>query len=42
MHNKWQAYINISGKTLYLGIFQTESEARTRRQLAEEFHHAFA
>lgn len=34
--NKWQAYININGKTKHLGLFLTQEEAIAARKAAEQ------
>lgn len=42
MTGRWQAYINVSGKRIYLGLYDTKEDARdTRREAAMKYHKEF-
>jgi len=36
IHNKWQAYIKVNYKTIYLGLFETEQEAKLAHEKAKK------
>lgn len=38
-NNKWKSYINLNGKTIYLGYYDTESKARTAYITAKLIYH---
>lgn len=38
-HNKWQAQIKINNKVIYLGVFNSEQEARNTYLTAKEIYH---
>lgn len=38
-HKKWQAQIYLNGKRIFLGLYDTEEEARTAYLRAKEIHH---